>query len=78
MYSFLNELSLGGGYALTIKNLIKPLRRITSLTGIPGITKSQSTSMIKVRPLSLDRMELMHTNKCRLDYVMLHHLSNDA
>jgi hypothetical protein len=46
--------------------------------GIPDITKSQSTLMTKVRPLSHARMELMHTDELRLDCVMLQLLSNGA
>jgi hypothetical protein len=38
---------------------------------ILDITKSQSTPMTKVRPLLLAHMKLMHTDECRLDYVML-------
>jgi hypothetical protein len=45
---------------------------------ILDITKSQSTPMTKVRPLSLAHMELMHTNECHLDNVKLQLLSNGA
>jgi hypothetical protein len=49
-----------------------------SLMGISDITKSQSTPMTKVRPLSHARMELTHTDECRSDCVMLQLLSNGA
>jgi hypothetical protein len=48
------------------------------LMGIPDIIKSRSTLMTKVRPLSHARMELMHTDECRSDYVMLQLLFNIA
>jgi hypothetical protein len=49
-----------------------------SLMGILDITKSQSTPMTKVRPLSHARMDLTHTDECRSDCVMLQLLSNGA
>jgi hypothetical protein len=39
---------------------------IVSLMGIPDIIKSQSTLTTKIRQLSHARMELMHTDECRL------------
>jgi hypothetical protein len=49
-----------------------------SLMGIPDITKSQSTPMTKVRPLSHPRMELTHTDECRSNCAMPQLLSNGA
>jgi hypothetical protein len=46
--------------------------------GISDITKSQSTLMTKVRPLSHARLELTHTDECPLDCAMLQLLSNGA
>ena len=49
-----------------------------SLMGTPGIIKSQSTQMTKVRLLSHAHVELMHTDECRSGCAVLQLLSNDA
>jgi len=49
-----------------------------SLMVILDITKSQSTQMTKKRLPLHARMELMHTDECRLDCAMLQLLSNGA
>jgi len=59
-------------------NSLQSTLSFVSLMGILDITKSRSTLMTKVRPLSHAHMELTLTDECHSCYAMLQLFFNGA